>query len=40
MEETRLSQVGLGSPSMNCAISHLELGHMTAKDALMNNEEK
>lgn len=40
MEETWLSQVGLGSSSMSRTISHLELGHVIAKDALMKNEER
>lgn len=35
MKETWVSQVWLGSSSMNHAISYLELGHMRAKDALM-----
>lgn len=40
MAETWLSQVGLGSSSINCAISHLELRHMITKEALMKNEER
>lgn len=37
MKETWVSQVWLGSSSMNHAISYLELGHMRAKDVLMKN---
>lgn len=39
MELTWLSQVVLGSSSVNHSILHLELGHMMAKDDLMRNVE-
>lgn len=39
MELTWLSQVVLGSSSVNHSILHFELGHMMAKDDLMRNVE-